>query len=350
MKFRYKNVYVTGANGWLGQKLVSTLLYGDEDVIEEFENNECKINSLFYDEKEITLKENKRNKIFTGDIRNKKDCKTFLNNSKDGILFHTAAVIHPKKVKDFYNINYIGTKNLVEEGISQGIKKFIIMSSNSPIGCNRSQEEPFDETSSYNPYMGYGKSKMLMEEYLNKKINQGIDITIIRSPWFYGDNMPKRQIFFYQMIKKGIVPVIGNGKNLRSKANIKNIVQGFIKASYYEISKGKTYWIADDQPYTYNYIINSTREIMKDKFHLNVKNSVIKLPFFFGQIAEIIDSLFQFFGIYSQKIHVLSELNKNIFCSVELAKKEINYDPKINFKKGMLSVISQNINSLNNEK
>ena len=186
-------------------------------------------------------------------------------------------------------------------------------------------------------------------KYLNKKINHGIDITIIRSPWFYGDTA-KRQIFFYQMIKKGIVPVIGNGRNLRSKANIKNIVQGFIKASYYEISKGKTYWIADDQPYTYNYIINSTREIMKDKFHLNVKNSVIKLPFFFGQIAEIIDSLFQFFGIYSQKIHVLSELNKNIFCSVELSKKEINYDPKINFKKGMITVISQNLNSLNNEK
>ena len=99
------------------------------------------------------------------------------------------------------------------------------MSSNSPIGCNKSKEEPFDEKSSYNPYMGYGKSKMLMEKYLNKKINQGIDITIIRSPWFYGDNMPKRQIFLSND-KKGIVPVIGNGRNLRSKANIKNIVQG----------------------------------------------------------------------------------------------------------------------------
>ena len=56
MKFRYKNVYVTGANGWLGQKLVSTLLYGDDDVIEEFENNECKINSLFMTRKKSLLK------------------------------------------------------------------------------------------------------------------------------------------------------------------------------------------------------------------------------------------------------------------------------------------------------
>lgn len=350
MKFKYKNVYITGANGWLGQKLVSTLLYGDEDVIEEFENNECKISSLFFGTQEIKQKENKRNKIFIGDIRIKKDCNKFLNNSEGGILFHTAAVIHPRKIKDFYDINYLGTKNIVEEGIIQGIKKFIIMSSNSPIGCNKSSEDPFDETSSYNPYMGYGKSKMLMEEYLNKKINQGIDITIIRSPWFYGENMPSRQIFFYKMIKKGIVPVIGSGNNLRSKANIKNIVQGFIKASFYEISKGKTYWIADSEPYTYNYIINSTREIMKNEFNLNVKNTIIRLPFFVGQVAEIIDSFLQFVGIYSQKIHVLSELNKNIFCSVELAKKEINYDPKINFKKGMITVISQNLNSLNNEK
>ena len=94
------------------------------------------------------------------------------------------------------------------------------MSSNSPLGCNKSNKIPFNENSPYNPYMNYGKSKMLMEKYLNRKINQGIDITIIRSPWFYGENMPKRQIFFYKMIKKGIVPVIGSGKNLRSKANI----------------------------------------------------------------------------------------------------------------------------------
>ena len=44
--------------------------------------------------------------------------------------------------------------------------------------------------------MNYGKSKMQMELMLQSYIERGIDITILRPPWFYDEGMPQRQIQF----------------------------------------------------------------------------------------------------------------------------------------------------------
>ncbi len=349
MKFKYKKVFLTGANGWLGKQMLKTLLLGDEDVIDNFDNNNCNVTSLVYskDTKIDFLKQfNVNHKIIKGDVRKKEDCDNFFNDSSDGILIHLAGIIHPNRVKDFFEINYYGTKNLIQSGLSKGIKKIIVMSSNSPLGCNKSNKIPFNENSPYNPYMNYGKSKMLMERYLKNKINLGFDITIIRSPWFYGDYMPERQYSFYNMIKNGKVPIIGNGKNLRSKANIKNIAQGILLISDKKISKGKIYWIADEQPYSYNEIINTIRKILIEELKIKTKKTSIKIPNFFGDIFWLIDYAFQKLGYYNQKIHVASELNKNIFCSIDLAKKELGYNPKINLYKGLKKTLNNQVKNL----
>ena len=96
------------------------------------------------------------------------------------------------------------------------------------------------------------QSKELMEKFLIEKINNNANITIIRPPWFYGENMPERQKLFYQMIISGKFPIIGDGMNVRSLANVKNICQGIFLASIKQISKGKIYWIADEKPYSMN--------------------------------------------------------------------------------------------------
>ena len=37
----------------------------------------------------------------------------------------------------------------------------------------------------------------------------------------------------------------------------------------------------------------------------------------------------------AQKIHVLSEMNKTIACSIEKAGRELGYDPQIELEEGM---------------
>jgi nucleoside-diphosphate-sugar epimerase len=337
MNFDFDQVYITGGNGWLGKTLINTLINGDKLVLENLEVDNPKIISLDLQSvnNENSFNNNKI-KYINGDIRSKKDCDLFFKNiTNKSVLFHCAGIIHPKKVSDFFEVNLIGTKNIIEKAISNGINKIVAISSNSPIGCNKSNDYLFDENSPYNPYMNYGKSKKLMETFLLEKISEGIDITIIRSPWFYGENMPSRQIVFYKMVKEGKFPIIGSGRNLRSKANVKNIVQGMILSSLTKKARGQIYWIADEKPYTMNEIIYTISDVLENEYGLTCKNNRIKLPFLVGQIFQLLDFLLQKTGLYNQKIHVLSELNKNIACSIEKAKNELGYSPKVDLYNGI---------------
>jgi nucleoside-diphosphate-sugar epimerase len=343
MKFEFTDVFITGANGWLGRQLVESLMNNDKDVLKIDKLKDIKINCLLNKNENdaFFLKFNNKINLVQGDLRNNNTINNFIYSSKKGLLIHTAGIIHPKKVKDFYDINLIGTSNLVEDAVKKNINKIIVISSNSPIGCNPNNKHLFTEKSIYNPYMNYGKSKEMMEKFLLKKIHNGIDITILRPPWFYGENMPDRQNLFYKMVISGRFPIIGNGKNIRSLANVKNICQAILLSSILKISKGKIYWIADDKNYNMIEILEIIKRVYKDKFNIQPKKNFIKIPFFVGQLFELLDYLIQKTGFYSQKIHVLSELNKNIACDISLAKKELNYMPKIGLYEGTFKVIKQ---------
>ncbi len=343
MKFDFEDVFITGANGWLGRQIVEGLINIDPDVLIFKKSKTIKINCL------INLNESNQFlnsygshiKISEGDLRNYKTINDFIYSSNKSILIHTAGIIHPKKIKDFYDINYHATSKLIDKAIERGVSKIIVISSNSPIGCNPNNQHLFSEKSPYNPYMNYGKSKELMEKYLIKKINEGVNITIIRPPWFYGENMPDRQLLFYKMVISGKFPIIGDGLNIRSMANVKNICQGIFLASIKKISKGKIYWIADEKNLNMLEIIEIIKNVFNNEFNIKSKKNLIKLPFIFGQIFEFLDFFLQRINIYSKKIHVLSELNKNIACDISLAKNELGYNPKIDLYRGTLNAYSQ---------
>lgn len=334
-------IYITGANGWLGLNFLDLILNGR---VKKWGLNQEEVSALILprsDKSKIKALSDEI-RIYEADLRDYSSLNDYFQAEEGSILFHLAGVIHPKKISDFYSINRDGTKNILNAAAKKNVKKIVIMSSNSPCGCNVSPSEFFNEKSAYNPYMNYGRSKMEMEIFANnfhskKKAN----ITIIRSPWFYGPFQPKRQKTFFEMIRKGKVPVVGNGENLRSMGYVDNLIQGMALASVQNISSGKTYWIADENPYTMNEIVNTIESILINDFKISCKGARVKMPHFVGQFAEYCDYSLQKIGLYNQKIHVLSEMNKNIACSIDLAKKELGFRPEFNLKKGMKKSLAE---------
>ncbi len=61
----------------------------------------------------------------------------------------------------------------------------------------------------------------------------------------------------------------------------------------------------------------------------------MRLPGLAGDVAQIADATLQSLGIYQQKIHVLSEMNKTIACDVSRAKAELGYQPAVALEEGM---------------
>jgi nucleoside-diphosphate-sugar epimerase len=339
MDFGTNLVLVTGALGWLGISLVKALVYGlaDSKALSQPQEN-LRIRCLILPGQDGSVLEKLSDciEVVSGDVRNPRDCDRFCQEAEGAILFHTAGIIHPKRVAEFYQVNLEGTKNLLDAAIRSGIKRAVIVSSNSPCGCNPHPDHLFDEESPYNPYMNYGRSKMLMELAVKEYLQAGaIETVLIRAPWFYGPNQPPRQTLFFQMIRDGKAPIVGNGKNLRSMAYIENLCQGLLLAAMVEQANGQIYWIADERPYSMNEIIDTVEDVLESEFGQKCVHKRLKLPGIASEIALIVDALIQKMGFYHQKIHVLSEMNKTIACSVVKARRELGYVPKVALEEGM---------------
>lgn len=336
------SILITGGLGWLGQSLIRHLLsnpgclgdgFGETTPIRIFERN---------DVPKAQHINNSRINYFFGDIRKIEDLKPFFKDQENSIVIHTAAVIHPKKAGDFFSVNVDGSRNVLNLSSEYKIKKLIALSSNSPFGFNTSPSDWFNEQTPYNPHLGYGRSKMEMERLFTKDFPEFAKrAVIIRAPWFYGPHQPLRQTNFFRLIRRGLFPVVGEANNRRSMVYVDNLVQGILLAATNQIADGQTYWIADKHPYKMREIIQTVRTCLEVDFGLEVKKQRFHLPNFFSDVAYIADKSIQAVGSYNQNVHVLSELNKNIICSICKAERQLGYKPKVELTEGMRRSIAQ---------
>lgn len=330
---------VTGAPGWLGSRLVECLLTGlpEVDSLSEVEPRIVRIAKQPGLDGSQFERFGESVQVVDCDITSGADVARLFEGTFQPNVFHIAGIVHPTKGrKQFYDVNVEGTRNMLAGAVKAHAGRFVHVSSNSPIGTNPSRSKLFDENSPYNPYMHYGRSKRMGEDLVNEKSLEGkLETVIVRPPWFYGPGQPARQVLFFTMIKEGAVPIVGSGENLRSMAYIDNICQGLMLAERQEAARGQTYWIADRRPYTMNEVVDTIERLLETDFQMRVSHKRIRLPDIASEVALVVDATLQGIGLYHQKFHVLSEMNKDIACSVAKAEKELHYDPKISLEEGM---------------
>jgi nucleoside-diphosphate-sugar epimerase len=330
-------VLVTGANGWLGRRVVRALTKGHAEMGRVGEGGHRVRILVRPGEKVGDLLALGAEKV-EGDLRDPNAAQAFTAGADGATLIHLAGVIHPTRgTREFAEVNVEGTKAVVTEAGKAGVRRAIVMSSNSPIGVSRNPFEVFDEESPYNPYMAYGRSKQAMEEWLRTGANYRHlpEITIVRAPWFYGPEQPARQTRFFSMIKTGRFPIIGNGHNRRSMGYVDSLAYGILLAANAPKAAGKIYWLADERPYPMKEIIDTVRDVLRDDFGMSVKPNTVRVPGMLSDVARLGDWLLQKLGLYSQGIHVLSEMNLTISCSVERAQRELGYKPLVDLREGM---------------
>ncbi len=337
MHFPTDTVLVTGARGWLGTRLVQALVSGlpDHEALKE-PHAHLRVRCLILPGQDAAQlrKISPGIEVITGDLRNPADCARFCRDAKDAVMIHTAGIIHPRKVAEFYEINCEGTAHLLDAAIRAGVRRAVVVSSNSPCGCNPHPDHLFDENSPYRPYMNYGRSKMRMELAVQERRGR-IETTIVRAPWFYGPNQPVRQTLFFRMVREGKAPIVGSGETLRSMAYVDNLCQGLLLAALVDKANGRVFWVADKRPYSMNEVIDTIERLLETEFGQKCARKRMRLPGFASELALLADTALQAFGFYHQKIHVLSEMNKTIACSVARAESELGYHPTVALEEGM---------------
>jgi nucleoside-diphosphate-sugar epimerase len=323
-------VLITGVPGWLGGRFLEILVKGFEN---EGPLNDWKIRCLVLTGQETSfinnLSKTKNIELVYGDVTKKE---TLKNCVKDvDLVFHITGLIHPKKIKELYSVNTVGTLNLITEAFYAGVKRFIYISSNSVGGTNLKHHILLKEDDQPRPYMNYGLSKYGAECIVKSFQEAGkMETVILRPCWFYGPNQPKRQTKFFKMIQKGNPVVFGNGLNFRSMSYVDNTAQAMLLAASKKEAAGQIYWIADARPYSTLEIYQTVAEL------LEVKNFKPRfLPNFSSEIFLLGDKILQGLGMYQTEVHVAGEMNKDIACSIDKARIELGYNPPIELREGM---------------
>jgi nucleoside-diphosphate-sugar epimerase len=254
-------------------------------------------------------------------------------------VIHTVGVIHPRRFADFDAVNASGTQHVLDAAVDIGARRVVHVSSNSPFGTNPGPRDTFGEYEPYNPYLGYGWSKMAGELAVAAAVDAGLDAVVVRPPWFYGPWQPARQTTFFKMVRTGRFPVFGNGDQRRSMVYVDNLVDGVLAALITPGVGGRSYWIADATPYTVSDIVAAVRSAL-EAAGLECSERTLRMPIAVARVAERIDGVLQSRGRYQQQIHVLGEMGHSIAVDIGAASRDLGYEPRVSIVDGMRTSVA----------
>lgn len=162
------------------------------------------------------------------------------------IVYHLASRVHILKenVSDplaaFRQVNVQGTENLVKAAVSQGVKRFIYVSSihvngeTTPIDC------PFTEQSPPQPQSPYAVSKWKAEQAID-----GLEKVIVRPPLVYGAGVKAN---FKRLINLAGLPLpFSRINNKRSLIGVTNLVDFLHLCGTHPDAGEQTFLISDGE-------------------------------------------------------------------------------------------------------
>lgn len=232
----YKRFLVTGGAGFIGSHLIDALITYGYDVlnIDKLDND----SNLRIKEASINNHLNYKNySLLRKDFTDVELIKTALADFKPDVIIHLAAKTDVEEsVKDpgtCFNVNILGTLNLLRFAAHYNVKKFIFSSSAAVYGISKKIPLIEDE-SLLSPLSPYAVSKIAGEGLCHVyKTLYPIQCICLRFFNAYGPKQPSTLLTykFARLITQGLpVPIYGDGNHTRDFVYVSDIVKGILLA------------------------------------------------------------------------------------------------------------------------
>ena len=293
-----KSVLVTGATGFIGSRLVDSLISQGYEVTSLIRKNK---------------KGNSKSKIIYGDLTEEK---IDFKGVKFDCVFHLASHTPLEKNKKILEkVNLEGTKKLFGE-IKDITKSIIYISGLGVYGETR--ETIVDENQNYNPNTDFVKIRLDAEKYLKDNSNKHkIDFAVVHFGDVYGPDG-----WFYDMLvkrlKKKTFRMPKGGNYYKGFVHVEDAVGSMI-AVLESKSFGESFIVADSMPITFKEFSNFTADQIDAKHPGSVP-------------------------IFLAKAVLGGDLIKLLTTSMKVSNKKISkiYEFKYpNYKEGIKQVIAQ---------
>lgn len=255
-------IFVTGATGFVGSRLVRALVQNNEDVSILVRNKQ--LNSRLRD---ISDKMH----IYEGDLQSE-SLQEIIDKVRPTILFHLAAhgALPGENVtiQELIEVNIKSLVRLLSAVKRHKIKLFVNTGSSSEYGI---KDVPMNETDFLCPINDYGVTKAAATLYCQKvALTESLPIVTLRlfSPYGYGDNI-KRLIPF--VIKKALIhePIsLSSKENVRDFIAIEDVVEAYLQTMRVSVNPGEIFNIGSGKQHSVYAIVSKIVEITKSKSQL----------------------------------------------------------------------------------
>jgi nucleoside-diphosphate-sugar epimerase len=305
-------IFITGATGYIGQRLTSKLLEQGHEVHAllrqqpDFTTFDCK--SFHFHQGDIT--------DFTSVLKAMKDC---------DVVFHLAALakVWSKNSSDFYDVNVAGTVNVLEAAVMCRVRKVVFTSSAAIYGSTQREPATEERSPQHKFFTDYECSKFFAEEKVQHYVRKGLNVVIVHPTKVFGpgiwtdSNAVSRIIKEYVEGQWHFIP--GSGKMVANFSFIDDVVHGHILA----MEKGRTgeKYILGGENLCFNEFFLKLKATSK-KYFITFNIPYVAMQFYAWQ-----EEMFAWLLSTEPKITRawIRKFNNNLSLSSEKAKHELGY-------------------------
>lgn len=253
-------------------------------------------------------------------------------------IYHVAGATSARNRLGYFEANQVATRNLLEavKDANPNLKRLVHVSSQAAAGPSSGPDAALDESAPLRPITTYGESKAAAEREVTARMGE-LPLTIVRPPAVYGQR--DAEIFrFFQMVARGIAPLIGFDRKLVSLVHVEDLVRGFVLAGESPAGEGEAYFISSEEFYTWDEVGRVAARVYGRERAIN-----LRVP---HSLVYVAGGMSGFLGRFQKKPPVFNfEKGRDItrpywICSVEKAKEQLGYRQLVSIEEGVMRTVA----------
>lgn len=229
-------IFVTGANGFVGQALCARLREGNDHVVAAVRSREGARGAT-------------STEWVVGDLAGLPNLSEALADID--CVVHLAARAHVMRDRErdpelaFQRSNVLATRHIAQQAAAAHVKRLIFLSSVKVQG-ERSSVRPLQETDLPNPLDAYARSKLEAEHALHSVAAEtGLEVVIIRPPLIYGAGVKANFLNLTRAVASGLPLPLASVDNRRSLVSVWNLCDLIHRCIAHPGAAGETFLVAD---------------------------------------------------------------------------------------------------------
>lgn len=311
-------ILVTGGTGFVGSHLVELLVSRGHEVT-------C----LVRDPKNLRWLKGQQVQLVQGDCNDRDSLTAAVRNA--ATVYHVAGLTKATRLREYYEVNHVGTRNLLDACANLGpkIQKFVLISSLAAAGPAQA-DRPVKATDTPHPVSDYGRSKLLAEKEALKFVDR-FPVVIIRPSAVYG---PRDTDVFelFRWAAKGYILDMSGSERFLNWCYVKDLAEALLLAGERSVPSGSIYFVAEDLIHT----MAGFQKALQESGGVTAK--VIKVPVWAGYLIGLAAEAA---GILSGKATIINRqkvreaAQQYWTCDLDTIRTDLGFRAAVPLKQGL---------------